>query len=420
MSEPGAPASKLKAHDAPHRGVETDGRGVVTEMIRLSLQYRSGGKGLTKTGVQKVLYALKHDLPEGNRVGQHLPYYWFKAGPFSEHVARGLDDLQSRGVVVEEDHGRYSVFKLGRERGRLIEHDDHIKEARIHLQQIVEDLHPLSVDPEIRAQYARYAPTPFYPKFKLDFMKALEAHRVKAEQGNVDLDQAAPLTEAIDEATVSLPMASLFRGFKRHYFDFEAACRRTFEWAKNGDKKRYVELIGRATDLSRQVWDTFAYGARIMEHDDAYNGRVPDWRDQFSKSVRDLSCATDDFYLAVLDAAGSEDGYEKAISKDALIDHIVEYRKSGEIAYIRFPSPGGHGLQVSDHARRMPEYRAFAEEGHLDWMLMKILDDSELARFASHCMTGRPVFVSYVETKPKTITYRMINTPSSGGNTCGP
>ena len=123
--------------------METDGRGVVTEMIRLSLKYRSGGKGLTKTGVQKVLYALKRGLPEGNRVGEHLPYYWFKAGPFSERVARGLDDLQSRGVVAEEDHGRYSVFKLRPERGRLIEHDDHIKEARIHLQQIVEDLPPL-------------------------------------------------------------------------------------------------------------------------------------------------------------------------------------------------------------------------------------------------------------------------------------
>ncbi len=90
MSEPGAPQQKLKASGAPHRGVETDGQDVVMEMIRLSLEYRSGGKGLTRTGVQKVLYELKRSLPEGHRVGESLPYYWFKAGPFSEHVARAL------------------------------------------------------------------------------------------------------------------------------------------------------------------------------------------------------------------------------------------------------------------------------------------------------------------------------------------
>ena len=400
--------------------MEDAGQDAVMEMIVLSLKYRINGKGLTKTAVQKVLYELKRSLPEGNRVRDSLPYYWFEAGPFSEHVARGLDDLQSRGAVVREDHGRYSVFKLGREGGRLVEHDADIQEARAHLQRIVRGMRPLSAAPEMRAQYERYAPTPFYPKFKLDFMPVLEQHSAQAERGEVDPDKAAFLAETLHDATISLPFLTLFRDFKRPYFDFETACRRTLEWAEKGTKNKYAELMEQATNLSQQVWLTFASGARIMEHDDAYDGRVLDWHREFSKNVRDLSCATDDFYLAVLDAAGPKDGYEQAISKDALIDHIVEYRKSGEIAYIRFPSPGGHELQVSDHAKRMPEYRTFAEEGHLDWMLMKILDDSELARFADYCMTGRPVFVSYVEAKPRTITYRMINTPSFAGNTRGP
>lgn len=151
------------------------------EMIRLSLEYRSS-KGLTKTGVQKALYELKRGLPEGNSVGAHLPYYWFKAGAFSEHVAEGLEDLRSRGVVVEEDHGRYSMFKLGRTAGRLVAHTADIQEARARLQQIVRDMRPLSVASEMRDQYEQDAPTPFYPKFKLDFMPALEDHRRKAER----------------------------------------------------------------------------------------------------------------------------------------------------------------------------------------------------------------------------------------------
>lgn len=198
MSErPGSPRPKLKAHDELHGGVEDAGQDVVMEMIVLSLKYRINGKGLTRTGVQKVLYELKRSLPEGNRVGEDPPYYWFEAGPFSEHVARGLDDLQSGGAVVEEDHGRYSAFKLGREGGRLVEHDADIQEARAHLQRIVRGMRPLSIAPEMRAQYERYAPTPFYPKFKLDFMPVLEEHSAQAERGEVDPDKAAFLAETL-------------------------------------------------------------------------------------------------------------------------------------------------------------------------------------------------------------------------------
>lgn len=415
MSEQqGAPQQKLKAHDTPHRGVETGGQDAVMEMIRLSLEYRSGGKGLTRTGVQKVLYELKRSLPEGNRVGEHLPYYWFKAGPFSERVARGLDDLQSGGAVVEEDHGRYSVFKLGR--GRLVEHDAGIQEARTHLQRIVRNMRPFSVDPEMRAQYERYAPTPFYPKFKLDFMPVLEAHGDEAARGRVDSDQAALLTEALRDATMSFPAVPLFRDFKRPYSDFEKACRRALKWAGKGDKKGYAQLVKKAADMSRQVWDAFACGARIMEHDDAYSGRVDDWRAQFSEKTRALSSATDDFYLDVLDVVGSENGYERAISGDDLIDHILEYRKSGEIAYIKFSSPGEQIWRASERIRQLPEYRIFVDEGQLDWLLMKSLDDAELKHVVSRSMTGRPVYVSYVENPPRTITYRMIKTAHPAGN----
>lgn len=147
-----------------------------------------------------------------------------------------------------------------------------------------------------------------------------------------------------------------------------------------------------------------------MEHDDAYSGRVDDWRSQFSEKTRALSSATDDFYLTVLDVVGSENGYEKAISGDDLIDHILEYRKSGEIAYIKFSSPSEQIWRASERIRQLPEYRIFVDEGQLDWLLMKSLDDAELKHIVSGSMTGRPVYVSYVENPPRTITYRMTKT----------
>lgn len=229
---------------------------VTMEMIRLLLSYVDG-RALTMTVVQKLLYELKRRLPENNSVREHLPYYWFKAGAFSEYVSEGIAELERRQVVSVENHGRYKLIRLCGG-NRMVDHDDMVQEARLVLQEVVKEARPRSADGEMRSQYKEDAPTQFYPKFKLGFMQELESHCKNVDRGDACWDQANDLVKMLADATASLPARSLFSRFKRAYFDFEDACCNVFEQAGRSDKKKYAAMIARASEASLWVWETFA------------------------------------------------------------------------------------------------------------------------------------------------------------------
>lgn len=381
---------------------------VTMEMIRLLLVY-ADGRALTTTRVQKLLYELKRRLPENNPVREHLPYYWFKAGAFSEHVSDGIAELERRQVVSVENHGRYKLIRL-RGNKRMMDHDDMVQKARLMLQEVVNKARPLSVDKEIRSQYEEDAPTQFYPKFKLEFMQELESHCRNTDRGDACLDQANNLVKMLADATASLPARSLFSRFKKAYFDFEDACCNVFEQAGRSDKKKYAAMIARASEASLRVWETFAYGARLIKHDKAYEARVLEWQTRFDQEVCKLETTIDGFYVDVLDTVGSTDGLEKTTSRDGFVDHILGYRKHKEIAYVSFSPRGVRIWDAPDRVKTLPEYKTFVKEGQLDWILMKGLDDSELEDLIDCGLTGRSVFVSYADSPG--MAYR-IKAPAS-------
>lgn len=69
---------------------------IIREFIRLAIHYKGKagfGSKMTETSVQKTLYELKRQLPDSNRIKNQLPYYWFKAGAFSEFVKAELENM---------------------------------------------------------------------------------------------------------------------------------------------------------------------------------------------------------------------------------------------------------------------------------------------------------------------------------------
>lgn len=387
---------------------------VVMEMIRLLISY-TDGKRLTTTSIHKRLYELKRRLPDSNPVKGHLPYYWFKAGAFSEHVQEGITELGNRRIVDVEERKNYRLIKLRTPHKRLIEHDDVVESARQELQQIAKTTNRLSADQDIRIQYEKYAPTQFYPKFRLDFMRGLEEYRKRVGGRDANPDGADRLAKTLVEATASLPILPMLDRFKRAYFDFAYACERMLGRAGQGGKK-YAELVTRANDTSIMVWDAFAYGARIIEHDKAYDSRVPGWQAKFDEEVDKLILETGKFYLDVVDAVGAGDELEQPIVSSDFVDHVLGYRKHKEIAYVKFSHVGEQTWAAPDHVKELPEYKTFMHEGHLDWNLMKKLSDPELKSLMDCSMTDHPVFVSYLD-KPKTVAYRMIRTATAARNT---
>lgn len=384
------------------------------ELVRLLLKSRESagfGNKYFETGIQKTLYRLKSLLPETNSIKEQLAYYWFKAGAYSEYVTESIDILQKEHIITKEQRDTHTLIVLCAESSnqRLAEHDEEMQEARNILRQIVMDMDAYSIDHEIRAQYDEHAPTLFYPRFKLGFMPELITHQKKIDRGDADLDQKNCLTNMLNAATASLPINSLFAKFKPSYFDFEAACCRTIKWADKENMKQYQELISAMSDLSVDVWNTFAFGARIMKHDRAYEGKMQEWKSRFDEEVSLLSHKINEFYLKTLQVVKPLDYDERAITREGFFEHILDYRKNKEIAYINFFAIPKGIEHVPDHVKEMPEYHTLTKQGQLDWLLIRELNDQQLRHIMEQNMTYRPIHVAYAETYSKTTTYRIIN-----------
>ncbi|MCY4490451.1 MAG: hypothetical protein OXC46_03190, partial [Thaumarchaeota archaeon] len=74
------------------------------ELIRLFLRYREShgfGNKCTEVEIQHILYKLKQNLPETSPIREQLPYYWFKAGVYSEYVSEGIKKLHAEQFVTK-------------------------------------------------------------------------------------------------------------------------------------------------------------------------------------------------------------------------------------------------------------------------------------------------------------------------------
>ena len=119
-----------------------------------------------------------------------------------------------------------------------------------------------------------------------------------------------------------------------------------------------------------------------------------------------------EFYLKTLEIIKPTDYDERVISKNKFISHILECRKDIEIAYINFSVRQKEIIQLPENVRDLPEYMTLFNEGQLDWELIKRLSEQELKNLLEKCVGNCPIYVSYVEEYPKTITYRIASNMS--------
>jgi len=392
----------------------------IEEIIRLCLLYRSKkGVGTTRTGIVKSLYELKKNLPENNSIKEKLAYYWFKAGPFSEYVVAALDKMISKNIVSKISNSDYELYHLNPDYfgKRLYSHDSELIQAREILSKIIDNMRPFSIDQEIKSQYENDAPSQFYPKFKLDFLKALELHSKRLEpqidqQNKKDSnDQRENLLKLVLESTSSLPYDSLFSNFKRVYFDFETAFLRVLKMDVNTITPYYVQLIKDSVELSTKIWDTFAYGARIMKHDPSYDAKMDEWKKTFANEILQLQPEVNAFYTRVLQIAKPKDYDERVLKLSDFVKDILEIRNTSEIDFINFQTVPDSSISaiVGETIQHMPEWAIFTREGQLDWSVTKELDDKQLADIINQCTKNNTVYVAFSEkgTKTKTRTYRI-------------
>ena len=391
---------------------------LLRELIRLTLHYKGKagfGSKMTETSMQKTLYELKRKLPEVNPIKEQLSYYWFKAGAFSEFVKRELESMLADGVLNKEQRENYTLLELEQRYAntRFVEHDEHVQEARDLLLKIVSNLQNFSIQNEIKSQYEDDAPSFFYPRFKLEFLPNLEGYYnliTKIENKKADRSQRDCIAKFLNIATSSLLINSLYSDFKRSYFDFETAFYRVMRWSKKDTDSEYQEMLKQSIVLSSQIWDTFAYGARIIKHDPIYEQKVDGWKTVFNEKVVDMSSKINEFYLKVLEVTDPKDFDEQVISLQRFIELVTEYRKEKEIAFINFqtaPNIPEIVEKINTKTKNIPEFTTFLTQGQLDWRIIKELSDSEITDIIRNGVGSEPVSVAFSDNGTKIVTYRI-------------
>lgn len=394
---------------------------ILKELIRLCLLYRSKkGLATTRTTVVKSLYDLKRSLPENNSIREKLPYYWFKAGAYSEYVVAALDDMVAENIVFKITKSDYELYKLNPEYSgrRLNPHDSNLIEAREKLSTIISNMRPFSIDDEIKSQYQDDAPSKFYPQFKLEFLRNLELYSKRIEpeivqkKNKQSAEQREHLLELLRESTASLPYDSLFSNFKKSYFDFETSFSRILKMNVKDNNPEYLQLIKESIDLSNKIWDTFAYGARIIKHDPAYDNRIEEWKDTFEKEADYLAAEVNVFYEHALKTTKPRDFDEITLSLSEFIQNIIETRKKQEIIFINFqtiPDEEYVSKTLDEKVKQIQEWGTFLREGQLDWTIIKELTDKQLSDIINHCTRTGTIYVAFSEKGigPKTRTFRI-------------
>lgn len=393
----------------------------IEELIRLCLLYRSKkGLSTTRTGIVKSLYELKRNLPDENPLKEKLAYYWFKAGPFSEYVVSALDKMTSENIVSKTPNHDYDLYNLNLEYAgkRLCVHNEELIQAREILNKIIDDMRPYSIDAEIRSQYENDAPSKFYPNYKLEFLRELNLYykrlgvptdnKNKREFGEIQEN----LRKLILDSTSSLPFDSLFSNFKRVYFDFEITFSRILKMNSKPFTEKQIQLIKESLDLGTKVWNAFAYGARIIKHDAAYNPKVDEWKKDFTKQVLELEPEISVFYTKVSKMIHSKNFEEKSLSLSEFVKDIVATRHKIEISFINFqtiPDEQVISQIVSDKIKQIRDYEVFLREGQLDWTVIKELTDEQLSDIIDNCVKSNTIYVALSEKDvgTKTRTYRI-------------
>ena len=403
----------------------------IKELIRLCLKYRASvdlEPKLTETAIQKILYKLKCELPQSNKIKDELPYYWFKAGAYSELVSNTLHKMQRNKVLIpaRKKHRLYKkdylLFELNKKylNKKMCKHDTDLIQATRLLKKIIEEMEPFSLDKEIHFQYHHSAPLLFYPRFNLELMPSLDLYYDSINSSQVPLEfdnsislQRETLLKLLNLASSSLPFTSVFSDFKRSYFEFESSLSSMLKWQPAQSKySDYRTLIKESAKLTAEIWETFAYGARLLQHDAFYQTRVSSWTKIFEEKVESMKSKVKEFYVYVLRVIGPKEFNEIFISLPSFTKMLVEAKRKNQIMFINFQSVKDATRirqLVSDDVKEVPEFETFLMQGQLDAIVIKLLSDEQFGNMISESLNTELVFVGFSEPPmgPRVVTYRI-------------
>ena len=72
---------------------------------------KTGYDGASKFKTLKLLYQLKQELPPDHPLQEHIPFYWYQHGPYSDIINNKIDIL-SKQYLLEIPYNNTNKFKI--------------------------------------------------------------------------------------------------------------------------------------------------------------------------------------------------------------------------------------------------------------------------------------------------------------------
>jgi len=271
---------------------------VVSRLIQQIYQVRPDLK-LPKTAIHKILFMVRATLPENDRERRHLPFYWYKYGPYSEVVESSLDALKLQGALREEktQTGKTLLALNARPAvpGSVCE------DASAVVGRVVRELDPYDIEGFVNRIYRNHAPYEFMPRYRVDYLAPFKDCLASHPKGQRTLNQWYPdgdepetldidrLEDALYRCEAVLVEGPLVERFNEEFTAYVSGAGKAFDIARKDESIAYPVI--KATYASaRETWYAFAGGVRILDegHDAYYNGRLRRWEQEYREALAAL------------------------------------------------------------------------------------------------------------------------------------
>jgi hypothetical protein len=267
---------------------------IIKELIRKIFENFNDTKNnvkLPKKTIQKILFRLNKKLPSDSHIKNAIPFYWFLAGPYSEKIDMGVSIMKSEQLLLDDD-SIYELYKFNPDslHHRFLDHNNtDLQKAREIISNEIKQIRGFSNLQLIKEVYED-APLLFYPSYKSRFLVHFESFCNYHLEQNEDLQilfSVDDILESLEKTKLSLPTDPIFEKFNEIYKEFVIMITKVLDYDKKNDSE-FLTVLQPLANLANMIWNVFAHGARILEHDDFYQSKIQLWNKMFNDQTTQL------------------------------------------------------------------------------------------------------------------------------------
>ena len=237
--------------------------------------------GASKFKTLKLLYQLKQELPPDHPLQEHIPFYWYQHGPYSDIINNKIDILSRQYLLKIPNKNKFKINP-----DFTIDQTDYNPEIiNQKVKKIIKKLMVKNTFEHITRIVYQKAPYPFMPIYKLELWENIENYVKSILQNDENPDLIQTAINLGYKCEANLPFEPYYTRYEDLFSNFLTSLDKIYQ---NEMADYYNKEIKKEV---QSVWYTFTYGLRVKQHDKCqiYENQTRKWDIQFQKKLDNLN-----------------------------------------------------------------------------------------------------------------------------------